>query len=345
MKKGEIYVKKMFHYRYFFSSIISIALQTTVVLQANTLYDVFIHSYEKIPVLVTGGCGFIGSHLAEKLVALGADVTILDDLSSGSEENIAAIADKITVIHGSITDFDTCIMATKNKQIIFHLAAFISVPGSIENPRLCHEINVLGTQNILEAARINNAKRFVFSSTCALYGESTIDCCETMSTNPVSPYAFSKLIGEMFCKEYAKVFDMEAVTMRYFNVYGPRQNPHSFYAGVIAKFTYNMERNLPLTIFGDGTQTRDYVPVDKVVEANLFLGICNKDRIQGELFNIATGKSISIIELIELLKKQYPLYNDDIIFMPPRPGDIQHIAADCSKYTNLYHEIFHNITN
>ncbi len=291
--------------------------------------------YKNIPVLVTGGCGFIGSHVAEKLVELGADVTILDNLSTGSVENIAAITNKINFIHGDITNIDTCIMATQNKKIIFHLAAFVSVPNSTIDPQKCHNINIIGTQNLLEAARLNNVNRFIFSSTCSVYGESITPCDENRKPAPTSPYGFSKLIGELYCQEYAQIFNIETVSMRYFNVYGPRQNPHSSYAGVISKFIYSMEHNLPLTIFGDGTQTRDYVSVEKVVEANIILGICEKNFINNQIFNIATGNGNNLFELIDILKDKYHLYNNKIIFMPARPGDVKHIAADCSKYNNL----------
>ena len=272
-------------------------LTNSIKLHAN-LYE---NLYEEVPVLVTGGCGFIGSHLVEKLVSLGAKVTIIDDLSTGSEHNIASVADQVTLIQDTITNFEACVAATRNKKIIFHLAAFVSVPGSIEDPHVCHNINVVGTENILEAARINNVKRVVFSSTCAIYGESPYSCNENMKATPISPYGFSKLIGEIYCKEHAQLFDMETVAMRYFNVYGPRQNPQGHYAGVIAKFMHNMERNLPITIYGDGTQTRDYVPVHTVVEANIVLGACGKQHIQGEIFNIATGRSITLLELVDSL--------------------------------------------
>lgn len=325
-----------------FSIALIITLQINNDAQAKDQSTIFESQYEDVSVLVTGGCGFIGSHLVEKLVELGAQVTILDNLSSGKEENIATIADKVTLINGSITDFETCLIATKNKQIVFHLAAFVSVPASTENPQDCHEINIIGTGNMLEAARINNVKRFVFSSTCAVYGESSSECCEDKKPNPTSPYGFSKLMGEMYCKEYAKVYEMETVWMRYFNVYGPRQDPHSTYAGVIAKFTHNMEYNLPLVIFGDGTQTRDYVHVQDIVKANLILGICDKEYIQGEVFNIATEKSTSVLELVNALKQQYPSYKEEILFMPARPGDVKHIAADCSKYKQLYHDLLFN---
>jgi nucleoside-diphosphate-sugar epimerase len=324
--------------------ILLFSLQYNIIISAQFPFKNIAALYKDIPVLVTGGCGFIGSHVAEKLVELGADVTILDNLSCSNEQNIATIADKITFIQGDIRNFETCRAATQNKKIIFHLAAFVSVPASIENPQYCHDVNVIGTQNMLEAARINNVKRFVFSSTCAIYGESSSQCTENMKPNPISPYGFSKLLGEIYCKEYAQLFDIETVAMRYFNVYGSRQNPQSNYAGVIAKFIHNMKYDLPLTIFGDGMQTRDYVPVEKVVEANILFGICKKDLIQEEIFNIATEKSMTIFDVIDMLKKNHPLYHNDIIHMPARPGDVQHVTANCSKYNNVYNAIINQIT-
>lgn len=320
-------------------TILFFSLQYNCNIQAQFPLKKLSNLYKGIPVLVTGGCGFIGSHVAEKLIELGADVTILDDLSTGNIKNIATIIDKITFIQGDITDFETCRFATKNQQVIFHLAAFVSVPVSTQEPQKCHNINVIGTQNLLEAARMNNVQRFIFSSTCAIYGESSYPCNEDKTTHPTSPYGFSKLMGELYCQEYAQVFNIETVTMRYFNVYGPRQDPHSSYTGVISKFLYNMEHNLPITIFGDGTQTRDYVPVEKIVEANVILGISQTDLINNQIFNIATEKSINLFDLIDILKKEYPHYNNEIIFMPARPGDVKHIAADCSKYNNLCKEL------
>lgn len=315
--------------------IVFLLLQNSVILKGQSIYQ----AYQGIPILVTGGCGFIGSHLAEKLVELGADVTILDNLSTGHEHNISTIADKITFIQGDIRNFETCLAATQDKKIIFHLAAFVSVPGSTENPYKCHEINVTGTQNLLEAARINNVSRFIFSSTCAIYGESSEQCTETIQPNPISPYGFSKLMGEIYCKEYAQLFDIETVSMRYFNVYGPRQDPQASYAGVVAKFMHNMENNLPLIIFGDGMQTRDYVPVENIVEANLLFGICEKELMQGEIFNIATEKSMTILDVIDMLKPKYPSYKNSITYMPARPGDVLHVAANCSKYNSLYTKV------
>ena len=273
--------------------------------------------YNALPILVTGGCGFIGSHIAEKLVSLGAQVTIIDDLSSGSLAHIKHIQDRVSFMHASITDIQACRQATAGKQIIFHLAALISVPESVLNPALCHEVNVNGTFNILEAARVNKVKRVVLSSSSAVYGNTTAICNEQMACNPASPYGFSKRIDELMCQQYSSVYGLETVILRYFNVYGPRQNPNGSYAAVVAKFTEQMKNNAPITIFGDGLQTRDFIHVDEVVNANLTVATAHVS--QGEIFNIATGHSISLIELIEQLKQEYPAYRGKINFEPQEP--------------------------
>jgi nucleoside-diphosphate-sugar epimerase len=306
------------------------------ILLGDECIDMFNRYYKGIPVLVTGGCGFIGSHLVEKLLELGAEVTILDNCSSGKIDNIAPMHNKLTLIDGDITNFQTCLQATKDQVIIFHLGAFVSVPQSMEAPDTCNTVNVTGTYNLLEAARINQIKRFVFSSSCAVYGDSQTACTESDNPAPTSVYGFSKLMGEIYCQQYAQLFDMETVALRYFNVYGPRQNPYGSYAGVVAKFNYNMQHNVPLTIFGDGTQTRDYVPVATIVTANLLLGLYNEKYIKGKTFNIATGRSISLLELINILKEQYPSYQEETLFMPARPGDVKHVSANCSHYAQLY---------
>lgn len=293
------------------------------------------HYYKNKQVLVTGGAGFIGSHIAEELVSYGAYVTVLDNLSTGNLENVAHIKDHITFIEGSITDMQTCLDATRGKSHIFHLAAFISVPQSLEEPQACHAINVDGTFNLLEAARQNNVKRFVFSSSSAVYGPALTTCNETTSCNPTSPYGFSKLIGEYLCKQYAVNFGVDTVCMRYFNVYGNRQNPNGQYAAVVAKFKDCMRQNLPITIFGDGLQTRDFIPVEQVAQTNLLLGMLPADDVSGEIFNVATGRSISLIELFNLLKKEFPFYALEPQFAPERTGDIKHSAADCSKLQKI----------
>jgi len=288
--------------------------------------------YNKKRVLVTGGCGFIGSHLAEKLVELGARVTILDNLSTGSFENIKHIQHQISFLEHDITNSTHCAAAVKNNPIIFHLAAFISVPESVEKPQACFDINITGTNNLLEAARLHSAHTFVFSSSAAVYGPRDGVCSETLPCNPTSPYGTSKRIGELLCMQYRTNYNLATVALRYFNVWGARQNPHGPYAGAMARFSYNMQHNIPITIFGDGSQTRDFIPVSQVIEANLNLGMQAKNLVSDPIFNIATGKSISIVKLLDQLKKQYPHYTGTISFLPARPGDILHSSANIKAY-------------
>lgn len=290
------------------------------------------HLYTAVPVLVTGGCGFIGSYVAEKLVEYGAFVTIIDNLSTGTLKNIKNIKHKVTFIQESITNYSACLAATQGKKIIFHLAALTTVQDSLKKPLHCHHINVDGTINLLEAARINNVKRFVFSSSAAVYGTTQEPCTENTPCNPESPYGFSKQLGELYCKQYTNNFGLTTIILRYFNVFGARQNPHHEYAGVIATFTQHMQQNKPITIFGDGMQTRDFIPVERVAEANLHLAFYNPGKPQSEIFNIATGKSISLIALIDQLRIQFPNYTHAIQFKKARSGDILHSQAICQKY-------------
>ena len=221
--------------------------------------------------VVTGGAGFIGSHIVEALVQQGAHVTVLDNLKTGTLDNLAAVKSNITFVEGTILDRELCITTLANAEYVFHLAAEISVPASMEDPYTCYQTNVMGTANLLEAARINNVQRFVFSSSCAVYGNQTEPCHELMACNPGSPYAASKMMGEQLCAQYSQFFNLPTICLRYFNVFGQRQNPFGPYAGVVAQFTKRMENNEPIIIFGDGNQSRDFVPVETVVAANLKL--------------------------------------------------------------------------
>jgi len=297
-------------------------------------WDELHHFYKGKRVLVTGGCGFIGSHIAEKLVSLDAQVIILDNLASGYETNIEHIKEHVTFLQGTVADIQTCLNATKGVDAIFHLAAFVSVPKSTEDPFTCNQSNVIGTFNILEAARINGVTRLVFSSSSAVYGPIDHTCSEDDPCNPISPYGTSKLIGEFYCKQYTDCFGINTVCLRYFNVYGPRQDPNAAYAAVVAKFTNQMKDNKPITIFGDGLQTRDFVHVTQVAEANLFAAM-NAPHIAGQVFNIATGTSINLLQLIQVLKKDFPTYSAETIIAPARAGDVKHTSADCSKYQQL----------
>jgi len=294
-------------------------------------------SYKNLPVLVTGGCGFIGSHLVEKLVSLGARVTILDNLSTGTLGNISTVRDSVSLINASVTDLAACCDAAKNQKLIFHLAALISVADSVENPTLCHHVNVDGTFNMLEAARKAGIKRFVFSSSAAVYGNIEGLCSENSPCHPVSPYGFSKRIGELYCQQYAHVLGLETVILRYFNVFGARQNPQGAYAGVIAKFNQHMSENKPIIVFGNGRQTRDFVPVEAVVNANIKLGIHEAIR-PGDVYNVATGKSVSILELIDRLRQQHPHFSGEIKFEPARSSEINDSRADCRKLWRIAQE-------
>jgi len=305
-------------------------------LSMNEFYTNMQQFYAGKKVLVTGGCGFIGSHIAQALVELGAQVTILDNLSTGNIDNIQEFKKSISFIRGNIADPRTCLETTEGQEIIFHLAAFISVPQSTENPSLCDESNVKGTFNLLESARLHNVQRFVFSSSASVYGNTDKPCTEATPINPQSPYAWSKLIGEQYCKQYAQPpFGLKTICMRYFNVYGERQNPHAAYAAAVAKFKYSMERNEPITFFGDGMQTRDFVPVEEVAAVNLLLGMLPNKLLNGDIYNVATGTSINLFELMDLLEKDYPKYNRNILFAPARAGDVKHAIADCTKLTRL----------
>jgi len=289
--------------------------------------------YKKKRILVTGGAGFIGSHLAQTLASYNAHVTVLDDFSTGCISNLSPFLSNISLIASDITSFKTCLKATKKQDIVFHLAAMTSVPESVNSPALCEKINSEGTSNLLEACKKNNVGTFLFSSSSAVYGERDDVCCEDDRPNPKSPYAKSKLAGEKLCIEYAQKHAMRTACLRYFNVYGSRQNPNGAYAGVVAKFKHNLANNKPIIIYGDGTQTRDFVHVSRVVQANLF--VATLPTLQGDVFNIASGRSITLLELLEQLERETNKKRADLLFEPARSGDILSSQASCKKYQKL----------
>lgn len=275
--------------------------------------------------LVTGGAGFIGSHIARKLLDLGYSVRVLDNFSTGKMENIDDLKDRIEIVRGDIRDIDTVKNAMKNIDYVFHQAAFVSVPRSLENPETAADINIKGTLNILVCARDSNVKRLIFASSSSIYGDSpALPKKESMPPNPISPYALSKLECEEWCELFQRVYGLETVGLRYFNVFGPNQNPNSEYAAVIPKFIKSVLSNKPPTIYGDGTQTRDFTYVKDVTDANLLA-------LKGRpgTYNIGSGKKISINMLLDMINK-IAGKSLEPVYAEPRPGDIEHSLADIS---------------
>jgi len=270
-------------------------------------------------------------------VSLGAQVTILDNFSTGKVSNLKNILTQINLIYSDINLPHVCMKTTQNKDIVFHLAAIVSVPQSQHYPEICLKINSQGTKNMLEGCKKNSVKTFVFSSSCAVYGDKNKPCTEDDAPKPLSPYAQSKLEGEQLCRDYAQNFGINTVSLRYFNVYGERQHLNGEYSAVITKFRHNIQNNLPLTIFGTGQQTRDFIHVNEVVVANLKMAV--KENLQGNVFNVASGKSISILDLIKKLESELGKKAVDIKFQPARSGDIVYSQASCEKLKTLIETI------
>ncbi len=289
--------------------------------------------YRGKKVLVTGGAGFIGSHLVERLVQLGAQVTVLDNFSTGKLSNLRSVFSYLTILYADVSSAYNALKATLNKDIVFHLAAFISVPQSVQQPVLCNKINVDGTNNILEGCLQNKVPTVIYSSSSAVYGNRNKNCSELDVVEPLTPYAKSKLAAEALCLDYAKKYNVKTACLRYFNVYGDRQSPHGDYASVVAKFRKLLQEGKPLTIHGDGKQTRDFINVADVVEANL--QIAALDQLQGDIFNIGSGKSMTLFGLIDQLKQELAIDKSSVVFDAPREGDILHSQANCSKYMNM----------
>jgi UDP-glucose 4-epimerase len=283
-------------------------------------------------VLVTGGAGFIGSHLAEALVNGNCRVTILDNLSSGNQMNLEPFKDRITFYQGDIRQRDILEKAAQDCDVIFHLAAVVAVQNTIDNPVESTEINDIGTLNVFEAARSQNVRRIVFSSSCAVYGDDPLlPKSESMNPKPTSPYAVHKLSAEHYARIYHELFGLETVSLRYFNVFGPRQDPSSPYSGVISLFMTRAAMQKAPVIYGDGNQSRDFVYVLDVVKANLLAAAMNQP--QGRIFNIGTGSQVRINRLWELIATLSGQKNLVPRYKPARAGDILHSYADM-EYTS-----------
>lgn len=278
--------------------------------------------------LVTGGAGFIGSHIVDALLARGDRVRVLDDLSTGKLQNLRGAGDQVELIEADLLDQVALESALQDVDLVFHQAAFVSVPQSLEEPALCLEVNVQGTSQLLEASRRFGVRRVVLASSAAVYGENAdLPLSEGSKTDPLSPYAASKLMDEILARLYTEQLGLDVVALRYFNVYGPRQNPNSDYAAVIPIFIHRLlDEEMPL-VFGDGGQTRDFIYVADVVRANLIAA--DSRSAAGRTFNICSGQEISLLELIGSLST---LFNREIRpeFQDSRAGDIYRSLGDPS---------------
>lgn len=279
--------------------------------------------------LVTGGAGFIGSHLVETLLKAGNFVRVLDNFDTGKRENISSFSGELEIIEGSIVDEATLASAMQGIDYVLHQAARGSVPRSVMDPIGTHEANITGTLKVLLAARDAGVKRVVAASSSSVYGETpTLPKKETMTPNPKSPYAISKLTGEHYSTVFSQVYGLEAVALRYFNIYGPRQNPNLQYAAVIPIFINNMLQGRPCVIYGDGEQTRDFTFVEDCVKANLLA--CKTPGIAGNVYNIACGKKTSVNQLFHLLQE---ILGSEIPanYEPSRAGDVRFSYAAIKK--------------
>jgi len=284
--------------------------------------------------LVTGGAGFIGSHMTELLIQQGEQVRVLDNFSTGKRENLSTASQRVEIIEGDIRNYSVCRQVMEGVEYVIHLAALHEVPRSVENPMETHEVNVTGILNLLLSARDAGIRRFVYASSSAVYGDNPdLPRSEDMTVIPTSsPYAASKYTGEVYCRLFSHLYGLETVSLRYFNVYGPRQDSSSQYAGVIPKFVAALLSGNPPVIYGDGEQTRDFIYVLDCVTATL--AACYKSGLSGDILNIGTGHRISVNDLCSYLQK---ILGKEIPprFGPPQLGDIRHDYATIEKANRL----------
>lgn len=287
--------------------------------------------------LVTGGAGFIGSHLVEELVRQGRRVRVFDNFSTGRREHLAAVRDQIELVEGDILDFAAIRAAMKGVRRVFHQAALRSVPRSVDDPVTSNRVNVEGTLNVLIAARDEGVRRVVYASSSSVYGNShSLPLDEEQRVAPVSPCAISKMAGEQFCRVFKTLYGLSTVALRYFNVFGPRQDQESQYAAVIPRFLTLALRGESLEIHGDGLQSRDFSYVQNVVQANC-LAAESDGVVDGEVFNVASGQAHSLMDIVKMLGHMLE-YNGHSIHRhhtPPRTGDVRHTLADISKAQRL----------
>jgi nucleoside-diphosphate-sugar epimerase len=284
--------------------------------------------------LVTGGAGFIGSHIASRLAASGARVRVIDDLSTGSRENLEEIKGDVDFIQASLADESATQRALEDVELVFHEAAIPSVPRSVENPRQTHIACVDSTFSLLIAAKDRKVRRIVYAASSSAYGDQPrLPKTEEMSPDPLSPYAVAKLVGEYYCQVFWRVYGLETVSLRYFNVFGPRQDPSSQYSGVVSRFISSLLSDEKPVIYGDGEQSRDFTYIDNVVDANMKASESTK--AIGQVINIANGQRVTLNQLLEALKTLTGKSEVEADYRKPRPGDVRHSLADISRAVEL----------
>ena len=284
-------------------------------------------------VLVTGGGGFVGSNLVHRLLELGDDVVVLDNFSTGNRGNLGGLAGDVEVVEGELRSYERVHAATRGVEIVFHQGALPSVPRSVQDPLTTSAVNVEGTLNVLLAARDSGVRRVVFASSSSVYGNTgDLPRVETQHTDPISPYGVSKLAAERYCVAFSRVYDLETVALRYFNVFGPRQDPRSQYAAVVPRFIAAIAADRPVTIYGDGSQSRDFTYVGNVVEANLLAA--DAPGVNGAVLNIATGRKTTVNELVEAVGEMLGLPAEKQ-FLPDRAGDVRDSWADITAAREL----------
>ncbi|MGA2505261.1 MAG: SDR family oxidoreductase [Anaerolineales bacterium] len=282
--------------------------------------------------LVTGGAGFIGSHIVEELLQRGHTVRVLDNFSTGTRKNLEDFQGKVEILEGDLCDAETVKTAVRDVEHIFHLAAFVSVPQSMSDPETCFEVNVGGTVTLLEAARRAGSRKVVISSSTAVYGDTDVfPTTEETTLRPLSPYAVSKQVNELYARLYTQIMGLPVTILRYYNVYGPRQRPDSDYAAAIPIFVRQLAASKPITVFGDGKQSRDFIFVKDVVRANL---LAVDSDTSGEPFNICTGHETTLLDLLEKLSEIAP-HPPEVCFDAPRSGDIYRSVGSPDKAATL----------
>ncbi len=280
--------------------------------------------------LVTGGAGFIGSHIASGLIKSGARVRIIDDLSTGYRENVEEIGGDVDFVEASLADETAVHKVLEDVELVFHEAAIPSVPRSVENPRQTHIASVDSTFSLLLASRDRRVRRVVYAASSSAYGDQpTLPKVETMLPDPLSPYAVAKLVGEYYCQVFTRVYELETVSLRYFNVFGPRQDPSSQYSGVISRFISALLSDQRPVIYGDGEQSRDFTYIDNVVAANLKAAETTKGI--GQVINIANGERVTLNQLLDHLKKLTGKNEVQVDYQDPRRGDVRDSLADIAR--------------